>query len=1672
MATIKNIIETQFTAKGARQTAAETDNVTKAQTRLGNTSTNNARQFSAQSQGLGGLVAAYAGAAATTFALQQAFSALQKAAQFNQIIEGTNAFSSAFGVAGDQVISSVQKITKGQLSIVEAATAANLALSAGFNLEQLESLTDVATKASRALGRDLQDSFNRVVRGSAKLEPELLDELGIFTRIEPAVEAYAAKLNKSASSLSNFERRQAFVNAVIEEGQRKFSVIDTSNATAAQSFSRLSATITDFALKIGSVLAEGIAPLADYISGNLSSTFGAFGIILGLVSSKLNQVTKEGLNNFTSKISEASDKLSTGLLGTSKKSAAALGDLSKGVKDFNLSLGTGLGPLKERRNELIKIAKTEQLNFNQARELNSILKKSIATEKAAIDSKKALQKSQMAAGYTSIALNKEIIRLTASLAQNEAAATKTAAAIARQGVIAKVASAGILIFGRAVQFVGSAFNKLLTAINIFTIVLSVLGLIGPYILKLFGLANAFDTLLEKLGSLGKAILGIDDASKKADKGVAAIASSLTEAAFKAGELTDKAEGFVKTSFLGIFSVDVKINADTIRKDVQNALDEAFKAAADAEKILANRRSNPRAAASTLTPEAAFALKINKQIADVQKELNKDQSIEARVLLQAKKAALEEALKTTREQRDVLGETVFYTGVSGKLLDQQFEINKQGLAVARAYSAELKVQFITQREIAKLKGKDRADADALNKISAKQLATNSNLIQFSEQLASGRLTLEAIAKSQNDLLAAEVSIQKEITTLLEKGGKYAAERVAAKEAELDKSQKERERLNEIANTQSSILRIRNEITKSFSSEIAAADKIKGLINEQGNIAKNSTEEFRNRLKVLSDTVKTGNTLSKLFEDTVFIKEKERLIDEGMREEEAKRVSLQNIYGEEEAGTILQAIEAGNTAKKATIGLAIKAYQEAIKLTDEYKKQAIALKRQNSIERINIVKEVISIEAERLSLQERLNQLQIQGEQASLDRAQRANDLAQDRASILRKAAEDEIKSQQGGVLGGLFTDKRKRELEIKFREGDLAALQQQVAAQTAIAKQRSDIEVRAANAADKATQRQLDLKELTLAAEEQIAIINLQSKQEELNLREKQFKEQSNLVKEQLIASAKLPKEMADVFSSFLVDFAVVLAAAGLDKTGAGVTAAQDRERARNIVSTEKLEKQIKAVTTTFNAASGRYSAAIEDSRKVLAQQTDATIANTTAKIENIQLERDSSLETRRQAISAAQAKYNEAVKEGENKLLAATKALETLKTEAERANNSLLILAVKATESLVSNFEKSFDALINAINDGTLTLENFKQGFKDFIRSILIDIQKAALQEAIVKPVKEFVFGTVLDALTGKKAGQAAALESFAGGKQQAEAITQKLDNVTKAFGDVTKVYIVGQAQPVQVVVVSGTAIPTPSGLGGAAPAGTGLPGQPFTPPKPAGFFDQLFGPSITAADIQDAYAGADLAGLTGEAADRYVNNALTGIPDKAVEVGDAFGTISESGTSLGGDLLSLGSIAQTAGAGLGALIGGALGGGPVGSLVGSIAGSVLTKVALTAFGLSSGGLVSQHGAIARMAAGGPVHHFAGGGMQRDRVPALLEPGEFVMRKSAVDSIGSTAMERMNATGKSTPSNISVQVQNEGTPKETQQQDVQFDAEAAVIKIIMKDMRNNGPIRKSIRSSM
>jgi hypothetical protein len=210
------------------------------------TTLNSTKGFSKQAREMGGssgLVAAYATLAANVFAATAAFGALQRAAQFEQLSRGLSELGQQSGRTLSLMAEGLRDVTGGAISAEEAMRAAALGVSGGFGGEQLEGLAKIAKGASITLGRSLPDAFDRLTRGAIKLEPEILDELGIMVRLDDAVENYAATIGKAGSALTQMERRQAFMNAILEQGEAKFGEI--ADAVEPDAYSQLGATFAD-----------------------------------------------------------------------------------------------------------------------------------------------------------------------------------------------------------------------------------------------------------------------------------------------------------------------------------------------------------------------------------------------------------------------------------------------------------------------------------------------------------------------------------------------------------------------------------------------------------------------------------------------------------------------------------------------------------------------------------------------------------------------------------------------------------------------------------------------------------------------------------------------------------------------------------------------------------------------------------------------------------------------------------------------------------------------------------------------------------------------------------------------------------------------------------------------------------------------------------------------------------------------------------------------------------------------------------------------------------------------------------------------------------------------------------------------------------------------------------
>lgn len=258
-----NLNNTGQAHQKARTKAKNYDNTLKG---LNGTGSQSARAFSKLAFDMNPLTAAYATIAINVYALSEAFRLLKEAAALDRLLNQTAQFSASIsGINVKALAAQMQEISGGALSMGEAIKQAVRGVSFNFMAEDLVRLTEGARKASVAVGIDFTDAMDRVIRGISKGEVELLDELGVVTRLDTAYQKYAATLNKKADQLTDYQRKVALTTEVLSQLETKYKAFDT----AANSTERLGVAtknlVDQLSMRTSSALDKVVGKLADFM---------------------------------------------------------------------------------------------------------------------------------------------------------------------------------------------------------------------------------------------------------------------------------------------------------------------------------------------------------------------------------------------------------------------------------------------------------------------------------------------------------------------------------------------------------------------------------------------------------------------------------------------------------------------------------------------------------------------------------------------------------------------------------------------------------------------------------------------------------------------------------------------------------------------------------------------------------------------------------------------------------------------------------------------------------------------------------------------------------------------------------------------------------------------------------------------------------------------------------------------------------------------------------------------------------------------------------------------------------------------------------------------------------------------------------------------------------------
>lgn len=157
----------------------------------------------------------------------------------------------------DEVIMSLRDSNK---SYLDSARIVQDFIIAGIDLNKTLELVNITQDIAAARGNTSRDVLNATREALIQLRPQLLDQFGIQINLNEAYAKYAEELGTTAGKLTIAERRQAFFNAIVEQGALFAGAYEESLGTWEKALNSLKGAKIDLMMVIGRLLDRSFAP--------------------------------------------------------------------------------------------------------------------------------------------------------------------------------------------------------------------------------------------------------------------------------------------------------------------------------------------------------------------------------------------------------------------------------------------------------------------------------------------------------------------------------------------------------------------------------------------------------------------------------------------------------------------------------------------------------------------------------------------------------------------------------------------------------------------------------------------------------------------------------------------------------------------------------------------------------------------------------------------------------------------------------------------------------------------------------------------------------------------------------------------------------------------------------------------------------------------------------------------------------------------------------------------------------------------------------------------------------------------------------------------------------------------------------------------------------------------
>jgi hypothetical protein len=305
-----------------------------------------------------------------------------------------NNLAASQGQDAQEMLRNMRELSLGTITDLELMKQANNALLLGLPVDRFGDMLTIARSSAQATGESMEFMLKSIVTGLGRGSKLMLDNLGILVSADKANVNYAASLGRTAASLTEAERKQAFINEALRIGKDNAEAAGGAQITLAE---KMQQSLVVFE-NMKTVLAENLGPALNVFFNTANRAFTGLSNLLsgGDFAGVIGRIALE-VDTAALAFEALGATIGTALAGAFTAMKAALTGNFEESKELALLAIEDIKEIQATAEEerLATLAEFNQRQSNLEKNKNTVdakarkafLKKQVAEEKAAAAAK-------------------------------------------------------------------------------------------------------------------------------------------------------------------------------------------------------------------------------------------------------------------------------------------------------------------------------------------------------------------------------------------------------------------------------------------------------------------------------------------------------------------------------------------------------------------------------------------------------------------------------------------------------------------------------------------------------------------------------------------------------------------------------------------------------------------------------------------------------------------------------------------------------------------------------------------------------------------------------------------------------------------------------------------------------------------------------------------------------------------------------------------------------------------------------------------------------------------------------------------------------------------------------------------------------------------------------------